>query len=63
MEWEPRCPPEQILDVEDGDHLVTLCSDTPPSGVLGDGQTIEVYLARLGAMPRLALHGIPTLCG
>ena len=43
------------------DH-VTLCSDSPASGVLGDKQEIFVYLQKLPELPKLAKHGIPSLC-
>lgn len=63
MDWAPSCPEDQTLEIEDGWYHVTLSSDAPASGVLGDRQVIEVHLARLDAMPRLAAQGIPKLCG
>jgi hypothetical protein len=61
MSWSPACPASQVLSIDDGIYHVTLVSDTPPSGVLGDEQLIEVYFAPLTAMPRLATEGVPTL--
>jgi len=60
--WQPECPPEQMIDVDDGIYHLTLCSDRPPSGRLGDGQIIDIYLAQLEEFPQLATEGIPTLC-
>lgn len=63
MDWEPACPETQVIGLEDGYYRLTLCSDTPPSGVLGDDQNIDIYFERLDGLPDLAEHGIPTLCG
>jgi hypothetical protein len=63
LNWTKRCPSQQALHVEDGYYCVTLCSDRPRSGVLGDNQCISVYLARSPVMPSLANIGVPTLCG
>lgn len=62
LDWRATCPPGQILTLEDGFYHVTLCSDVPDSGILGDGQEINVYLQKLDALPDLSTHGIPTLC-
>jgi len=62
MEWHATCPSERTLKLEDGFYHVTLCSDTPASGILGDKQEIHVYLEKLAEFPRLAKQGIPTLC-
>jgi hypothetical protein len=61
LRWDPDCPEEQMLALDDGIYHVTLVSDEPASGVLGDDQVIEVYFTRLGEWPRLATEGIPTL--
>ena len=62
MDWVPQCPPEHVLELDDGIYHVTLCSDVPESGVIGDNQHIDVYLHPLNKFPRLATEGIPTLC-
>lgn len=62
LQWHANCPPGQVLELEDGFYHVTLCSDLPESGILGDNQEIEVYLQKLDAFPRLATQGVPTLC-
>ena len=62
MDWTPECPPAQTLGLEDGFYHLTLVSDTPPSGYLGDGQVIDIYLERLPAFPDLGNVGVPMLC-
>jgi hypothetical protein len=61
MDWNPVCPSAQRIDLANGYYHVTLCSSTPPSGVLGDDQVIFVFLQPLAAMPALATTGIPNL--
>jgi hypothetical protein len=60
-EWKQTCPPEQTLKLPDGYYHVTLCSDRPASGLLGDGQVIDIYLQPLPEFPRLKYTGIPFL--
>lgn len=62
MDWYRDCPEEQVLDLDDGFYHVTLCSNRPPSGILGDQQVIDVYLQPLDEFPELSKEGIPTLC-
>lgn len=62
MNWSPYCPDEQTLDLADAFYHVTLCSNRPRSGLLGDEQEIEFYLQPLDNFPSLAKQGIPTLC-
>ena len=62
-DWDPACPDAQQAELANGYYEVTLCSSTPPSGVLGDGQVILVYLQRVAAMLDLARQGVPTLVG
>jgi hypothetical protein len=62
LQWRSACPPGQAIALDDGFYHVTLCSDLPESGILGDKQTINVYLQKLDAFPNLAKHGVPTLC-
>lgn len=62
MEWRDECPPTQTLELEDGYYHITLCSDRPASGILGDNQEIGFYLQKLDEFPALAKQGIPVLC-
>jgi hypothetical protein len=62
LQWHHVCPPERVIALDDGFYHVTLCSDMPDSGALGDNQAINVYLQKVDAFPRLAKQGVPTLC-
>jgi len=62
MDWTAEFPPEQSIRVGPGALLLTLCSDLPPSGVLGDGQVIDVFFQPVEELPPPARGGIPTLC-
>lgn len=62
MDWRKDCPTDQIVELEDGFYHVTLCSNKPKSGTLGDNQIIDVYFQKLDAFPKLSKEGVPTLC-
>lgn len=62
LKWESRCPVEQVIELDDGFYHITLLSNEPPSGILGEDQVIKVYLQQLPEMPRLRYNGVPTLC-
>lgn len=61
-EWHSSYDHDKTIKLDDGIYHVTLCSDVPESGVLGDRQIIEMYFQKLDAFPRLSTQGIPTLC-
>ena len=63
LQWRPDCPPGQTIQLQDGYYHVTLCSNPPESGVLGDNQTIDFYFQQLDSFPALSKQGIPMLCG
>lgn len=60
--WNHVCPPDQEIALKDGYYHITLLSDDPPSGILGEDQVVQVYLQQLPEMPKLRYHGVPTLC-
>jgi len=62
LQWTAACPPGQTLSLDDGFYHVTLCGALPRSGILGDAQTILVYLNPLAVMPALRVDGVPTFC-
>jgi hypothetical protein len=62
MDWTKEIPPERIVEIEDGFYHISLCSNTPASGIIGDSQEILVYMNKLESMPKLANLGVPTLC-
>lgn len=61
LEWDTKCPLEQIIPIDSGYYHITLCTRKPDSGIWGDQQTIFVYLNKLDAMPELAWSGVPLL--
>jgi|GEM_PF-932853 len=61
MDWESDCPRDQVLSIDDGVYHVTLCSNLPPSGYIGDSQEIDVYLQPLDELPVLVHDGVPML--
>jgi len=62
MDWRAECPLDRRLQLNDGSYHVTLCSNQPPSGILGDNQIIDMFLHRLDVFPQLADIGVPSLC-
>ena len=61
MEWSAECPAAQQIPVADGWYRLTVFSSPPPSGILGDGQLVEVALERVGRKPALRWEGVPSL--
>jgi hypothetical protein len=61
MQWTPDCPSSQQLYLDDGYYHVTLSSNRPASGILGDSQVIDVHLQKLDRFPDLLKVGIPSL--
>lgn len=62
MNWSAEISDDQSIEMVDGFYHITLLSSTPVSGLLGDNQTIEIYLHKLNEMPKLRFQGVPTLC-
>ena len=62
LDWLADCPEEQTVPLENGYYHVTLISDQPDSGMIGDNQEIHVFLQQLASFPALSKEGIPTLC-
>lgn len=62
MDWRTRCPNNQYVEIENGFYHITLCGNTPQSGILGDNQEIYVYLCKLDSMPTLKYAGVPIFC-
>lgn len=60
-EFDPDCPEEQTVVLEDGFYHITLNTRKPESGIWGDGQVIYVHLNKLPEMPQLAWPGVPFL--
>jgi len=62
MRWTTLCPKAQQIELEDGYYHLTVCSELPESGTLGDDQPIAVFLKQLEQLPELHYQGVPTLC-
>jgi hypothetical protein len=60
--WRKACPAKQTISLPDGYYHVTLTSERPDSGTLGDWQVIDVHLQSLPTFPRLKYIGVPQLC-
>jgi len=61
MEWSADCPPRQRVPAPDGWYRLTVCSSPPPSGIIGDGQVIDITMERVSRRPDLRWEGVPTL--
>lgn len=61
MEWSSACPDTQQLTVPDGWYRLTVFSSPPPSGILGDGQEIGIFLESVEHKPQLRWEGVPSL--
>jgi hypothetical protein len=62
IDWTKDCPQEQKLTLENGFYHITLLSNTPDSGVLGDDQEILMFLNKLESKPEINISGVPSLC-
>jgi hypothetical protein len=62
MEWSSDCPESQQVAIREGFYRLTVYSSPPPSGILGDDQTISVCLEAVDRKPQLRWEGIPSLC-
>lgn len=60
--WAKECPSSQKFPLKNGIYHVTLISNLPSSGILGQNQKIFVYLHKLDSMPTMKYVGVPTLC-
>lgn len=62
LNWSSECSAEQVIEIEDGYHHLTICTNLPPSGIRGDNQRIVIWINRLSEMPELTWTGVPILC-
>lgn len=62
MEWHAECSDEPCINVQNGYYEVTLLSSLPESRVLGDFQSIHIFLNPCARMPQLKFPGVPMLC-
>jgi hypothetical protein len=59
--WEPECPPEQMLTVDDGNYSLFVGTTPTDSGIVGDEQDIIVCLEPVDVLPELTWEGVPFL--
>lgn len=62
LNWHTWVPEQQIAAIPMGIYHITMCSNMPPTGVLGDHQHVSIYFNLLNEYPKLAVEGIPHLC-
>lgn len=60
--WDSSCPENQRFHVPDGWYRLTVLTSIPPSGIVGDNQTIIIYLESIPEKPALRWEGVPLLC-
>lgn len=63
MEWTSACPSEQVISIPTGYYLLTVFTQLPESGVLGDNQMITIHFQAVQSRPVLAWNGVPDLSG
>lgn len=61
LEWNKECDESRQLSIKNGYYHITLQTQVPSSGILGDNQTIYVFLNELDEMPQLRWNGVPQL--
>lgn len=61
MEWSKECDENMQIELENGIYHITLQTQIPESGIVGDNQIIYVYLNELDEMPQLMWQGVPQL--
>jgi hypothetical protein len=61
-DWYAECPTAQQVPLPDGWYRLTVYSSRPASGILGDGQTINIHLEAMSDRPPLRWEGVPLLC-
>jgi hypothetical protein len=62
MVWSAECPAEQTVSMADGFYSVIAYTSPPKSGVIGDGQRIDLNFEKGDRKLELAWRGVPQLC-
>lgn len=62
LEWHSECPSHQQVRIASGVYELTLTTNLPASGLLGDDQLISAYFLLQDRMPVLETQGVPVLC-
>lgn len=61
LDWSSAFPPDQAVSKAPGIYRLTVISQIPASGILGDEQEVDVYFEHMDHVPALATVGIPML--
>ncbi len=61
MEWDSKFLDEHSMMLENGFYRITAYTDIPPSGILGDDQTINLHFEKVAEKPKLNWRGIPDI--
>ncbi len=61
MEWCAECPPAQTVCIDDGFYRITVITSLPASGIIGDGQVIDMVFVKTDEKPMLRWPGVPNL--
>jgi hypothetical protein len=61
MDWSAACPAGQLVRLRDGFYRLTVLSDPPRSGIIGDNQRITIYFEPTPKKPPIRHRGVPDL--
>lgn len=61
LDWVSECPLAQQFPAADGWYRLTVFSSPPNSGILEDGQVIDVVMEPVDCPPAVHWDGVPTL--
>ncbi|MCP4784402.1 MAG: hypothetical protein GY878_12700 [Fuerstiella sp.] len=63
MDWQAECPVNQTTPVPNGFYELTVFTNRPKSGILGDNQAINIHFRSVPEKPRLKWGGVPDISG
>lgn len=61
LDWSATCPTEQQVRLANGFYRLTVLSDPPRSGIIGDNQRITIHFERMTRKPIIRHAGVPNL--
>ncbi|MCR4637236.1 MAG: hypothetical protein K5754_13505 [Butyrivibrio sp.] len=61
MEWSNFVPEEQTYEIEEGIYHVSVLTNKPFSGKIGDNQDVFIYFQKINEMPELTWEGVPII--
>lgn len=63
MDWKAECPATQSVNLDNGFYELTVFTNPPASGILGDRQTINIHFRPVPQRPELNWAGVPDISG